>query len=147
MEAIFTQAVYFFRESVNEPQLPNGESVTDEEMDEHLSDWEPHLVCVQCHEVITNPVNRISVDGSHTHTFANPHGIIFEIECFGAAPGCGTAGPATDDFSWFKGFQWKIAVCRRCLNHLGWQFTSGSSFFFGLISDRLIELKADDSAP
>jgi hypothetical protein len=31
--------------------------------------------------VITSPAERIVVQGSHQHTFANPHGIIYEIGC------------------------------------------------------------------
>ena len=146
MEASLFRTEYLFRESGPDPRSIKGKPEAEDVPKELPSDHEAHLVCAQCLHIITNPANRVSVDGTHLHTFANPHGIVFEIGCFGAAPGCGTAGPATDDFSWFKGYEWKIAFCRRCLSHLGWQFISGSGFFYGLIIDRLVELKIDDAA-
>jgi hypothetical protein len=98
------------------------------------------LLCVQCRQIITAWVDRMEVGGSHRHTFANPHGIVFEIGCFSAAKGCGIAGPATDDFSWFTGYCWEIAYCRSCLTHLGWRFASGNTNgFYALILDRLVE--------
>ena len=146
METIFTGFKYAFREPGKGPHSSEGKPGVDEKPVELPSDGDTHLVCVQCLQIVTNTANKIIVDGAHSHTFANPHGIIFEIGCFGAAPGCGTTGPATDDFSWFRGYQWKIALCRRCLTHLGWQFISGTGLFYGLISDRLMELTIDDGA-
>jgi hypothetical protein len=110
------------------------------------SEGEVFLVCSRCRAVITCSADGISIDGAHLHTFANPHGLVFEIECFGSAPGCTLEGPPMDDFTWFKGYQWKIAVCRRCIIHLGWLFISSGSCFFGLIADRLSELKSDNPA-
>ncbi len=98
------------------------------------------LYCRACGRVITRTSDRIEVEGAHRHTFANPHGIVFEIGCFQAAPGCALMGPATDDFTWFKGFAWRVAVCGACLAHLGWRYgAAGGSHFFGLILDRLTE--------
>jgi hypothetical protein len=74
------------------------------------------------------------------HTFANPHGLVFEIGCFREAAGCSLLGAPTDEFTWFHGFRWRVACCMRCLCHLGWCFTSGAGGrFFGLIVDRLEE--------
>jgi hypothetical protein len=91
------------------------------------------LVCASCHHVITRPAARISINGAHQHSFANPSGLIFEIGCFNAAPGCDHVGRASDEFTWFKGYQWRIAVCRNCLAHLGWEFASSGTSFYGLI--------------
>jgi hypothetical protein len=146
METTLFITEYGFRESGTDPRSIKGRPEAGDEPEALPSDREAHLVCVQCLHIITNSANRISVDGAHLHTFANPHGIVFEIGCYGAAPGCGTTGPPTDDFSWFKGYEWKIALCRRCLSHMGWQFISGHSLFYGLIMERLMELKIDESA-
>jgi len=74
-----------------------------------------------------------------TASFANPHGIVFEIGCFTAVKGCGYVGPPSDEFSWFAGYDWRVAVCFMCLTHLGWFFSSaGKESFHGLILDRLI---------
>jgi len=48
---------------------------------------EEYILCRQCHQAITRPAERISVQGAHHHTFANPHGIVFEIGCYKYAQG------------------------------------------------------------
>jgi len=114
-------------------------SFVEDETEDKVSDQEEYIFCRQCRNIITSPAERIEVQGSHRHTFANPHGIVFEIGCFGTAKGCGHAGPASTDFSWFSGFSWRIAVCIQCLTHLGWLFASpDQGHFHGLILDHLI---------
>ena len=99
----------------------------------------PLIRCRSCGHGIADPDDRIAVDGAHIHTFANPHGIVFEIGCFSLADGCTVAGRFTDDFSWFRGFQWRLCACSACLTHLGWEYAStGGSGFFGLILDNLL---------
>jgi len=131
---------YLLRLPPEKQNTDTTESLVKEETREKESDREKYLLCRQCHQVITSPTERITVQGSHQHTFANPHGVIYEIGCFRHVIGCGYAGPASDEFSWFKGFSWKIAVCNMCLTHMGWFFISHSSESFnGLIIDRLID--------
>jgi hypothetical protein len=115
------------------------DSFVEDETQDNVSDQEEYIFCRQCRNRITSPAERIEVQGSHRHTFANPHGIVFEIGCFRTVEGCGHAGPASTDFSWFSGFSWRIAVCIQCLTHLGWLFASpDQGHFHGLILDRLI---------
>lgn len=98
------------------------------------------LLCRQCMALITAASERIAVAGAHQHTFANPHGIVFEIGCFRNAWGCGTLGSPTNEFTWFAGYFWQVAVCASCLTHIGWLFTSpDTAGFYGLILDRLME--------
>ena len=100
---------------------------------------EEYILCKQCLQVITSPDERIIVQGSHAHTFSNPHGMVYNIGCFRSVRGCGYVGPATDEFTWFRGFSWRIAVCSMCLTHIGWLFESrGNENFNGLILDRLV---------
>lgn len=102
------------------------------------------LLCRNCLQIITSPAERILVQGSHKHTFANPQGIIYEIGCFRNANGCSYAGVPTDEYTWFRGFRWKVALCGGCLTHLGWLFISTSSVTFnGLILNRLVESKKE----
>lgn len=97
------------------------------------------IVCRQCRKHITDPSQRVSVGGSHHHTFANPHGLVFDIGCFQTAVGCRGVGPVSCEFAWFRGYDWQIAVCAGCMTHLGWIFSaSGGTRFHGLILDRLI---------
>ena len=99
---------------------------------------EPVIVCRQCRKHITDESRRLSVDGANRHTFANPHGFVFEIACFGSAVGCLRAGSLSDEFTWFKGYSWQAVICADCMTHLGWFFiSSGGHHFFGLIVDRL----------
>jgi hypothetical protein len=97
-----------------------------------------YILCRNCRNRITHTDARISIQGAHRHTFANPHGIVFEIGCFQTADGCGYIGAPTAEFTWFKGYRWRVAVCRACLVHVGWHFASGVSGFVGLIIDQLI---------
>jgi hypothetical protein len=128
------------RQKGEKPRGASPEKVIEDKTAEKTSDDDKFILCRQCRQVITHPTERIEMAGSHRHTFANPHGIVYEIGCFRSAQGCGYAGSATDEFSWFKGFYWRIAVCRTCLTHLGWLFTSsGHAGFNGLILDRLID--------
>lgn len=115
------------------------EIIVEEEEEEKESDHEEAILCRQCRQVITSPAERIAVQGSHRHTFANPHGIVYEIGCFRSARGCQYVGPATEEWSWFGGFSWRIAICGRCLTHLGWLYQkTGYESFYGLILDRLV---------
>ena len=101
---------------------------------------ETHILCRRCAQIISSSNEKISVNGSHRHTFANPHGMVFDIGCFRSVTGCGYAGPSSDEFSWFSGFSWRIVVCGLCLAHLGWIFLSGSgNSFHGLILDRIVD--------
>jgi hypothetical protein len=98
----------------------------------------PRLVCAQCGQPITAAHWRMAVAGAHNHVFANPHGQVFEIGCFSSAPGCVAVGPATQDFSWFSGTIWQVAVCASCGLHLGWRYVrDNGGAFYGLILDRL----------
>jgi len=103
------------------------------------------ILCRQCKNKITTSSNRIEKNGRHKHVFNNPGGYIFEIGCFGAAPGCVNQGQPSLEFSWFAGFSWRFSLCSGCHTHLGWVYQSvggqntGSSSFFGLVLDRLIE--------
>jgi hypothetical protein len=84
--------------------------------------------------------DRIGVDGLHRHVFFNPHGLVFELGLFAAAPGCVPVGPLVAEFSWFPGYAWRACLCARCAAHLGWLYRSeAGSGFHGLILDRLDE--------
>jgi len=118
-----------------------GEITTaEQEAAERSPEEEELILCRQCRQAITRPVERLSIQGSHQHTFANPHGVVFEIGCFKDVFGCGYAGAATDEFSWFVGYSWRICYCSMCLTHLGWIFSSNAGdIFHALIIDRIIQ--------
>ena len=111
-------------------------SSEDQAQSEDTNEESP-ILCRYCGNPITSLRFRLFVDGKHTHIFANPHGLIFEIACFVRADGCAAIGKASQEFLLFLNHTWKVCVCKLCLNHNGWLFESPDHFFFGLITDQL----------
>jgi hypothetical protein len=136
---------HMLREPGQKREDDNSETSIENETKKNASGPEKYILCRQCTQLITTSNEKISVHGSHCHTFANPHGVVFDIGCFQSVTGCGHAGPPSDEFTWFKGFRWRIAVCGMCLTHLGWLFMSdsGGNSFHGLIRNRIVETSGD----
>lgn len=131
-------ATYNFRTSFKGGGSQPG--TKQESREKEKEEEEPFLLCRQCGNPITSKSARIVVNGAHQHTFANPHGLVFEIGCFKNADGCAPVGAPTDEFTWFAGYMWRVALCRSCLAHMGWLYTGQeASGFFGLILDHLID--------
>lgn len=107
------------------PEHAPGEA-SDDSTDEGLR-------CVVCEHRISERTYRTEMNGSHEHTFVNPHGIVHHLGCFVAAPGAVHVGPTQDAFSWFPGWQWQVAICGRCHAHVGWIFRCAGQHFHGLI--------------
>ena len=140
MTRIGTGDIYFLREPPDEPGTDGDIAILEKEAEEPTAEEEEYILCRQCRQAITRPADRLSIQGSHRHTFANPHGIVFDIGCFRNVIGCGYAGAASNEFTWFAGYSWRVCYCVMCLTHLGWIFSSqGGDFFHGLILDKLIE--------
>ena len=111
--------------------------------EQHASPDQPGLCCRQCGALVTHPEYRIEQQGSHRHSFTNPHQIRFTIGCFDDAAGCRCQGSASSEHTWFSGYAWRIALCGSCGQHLGWRFEGADSLFFGLILDQLVECSAN----
>ena len=140
MHSASTSCVHFFRVPADKPDKEGEITTAEKEAAARSPEEEEYIICRQCRQAITRPVERISIQGSHQHTFANPHGLVFEIGCFKDVTGCGYAGAATDEFSWFAGYSWRLCFCSMCLTHLGWIFSSpASDIFHALILDRIIQ--------
>jgi hypothetical protein len=113
----------------------------------HLSDHEEKraqqpekaILCATCDSPIARRSDILEVNGKHEHTFINPLGVIYRIRCFSAATGIDEVGEPSDEFTWFRGYCWRVAICRNCSNHIGWTFTSSSSQFYGLIAEQISE--------
>ena len=132
--------IHGLRIPADEPDTAGETIVLEKEAEDPAPEEEKYILCRQCQQAITKPADRITIQGSHRHTFANPHGIVFEIGCFRSAKGCAYAGAPTDEFTWFAGYSWRVCYCAMCLTHLGWMFSRlGQDVFHGLILDRLIE--------
>jgi hypothetical protein len=123
------------REEHDAPAPPDAETV---EEDETEAETGRGILCRSCRQLITARQHETTVNGQHQHTFFNPAGIVFEISCYRQADGCVVRGQPTDEFTWFAGYDWQYSLCATCGMHMGWFFRSRDSFFFGLISSKLI---------
>lgn len=99
-----------------------------------------HLYCAVCRAFITSEGERIAMNGSHEHRFANVSGISFHIGCFRKAGGCLSLGAPSFEWTWFPGYAWDIAICTGCSTHLGWQYVCATfnNSFYGLILKHLV---------
>jgi hypothetical protein len=109
---------------------------------------EARLLCAACRQLVTYPIHRITLNGSHEHCCTNPQGVSYRIGCFRQASGCSAMGEAFIEFTWFPGYAWRVGVCAGCQAHLGWRFETAGDHFYGLILDRLVleQPHAGDSA-
>ena len=100
------------------------------------------IFCVACGHVVTSTKWQANRGDNHEHVFFNPAGMVFRVVCFSEAPGVASHGMPSDEFTWFKGYDWQAVTCLGCNDHLGWQFTGTASggaddVFFGLIKPKL----------
>jgi hypothetical protein len=109
-----------------------------EKQQESASEKNKKLLCRFCKNHITNSDEAISIEGAYTHTFSNPAGYVYTINCYQTAPGCLVAGERTNEFTWFKNYDWQIAFCNSCQEQSGWLF-SNENAFYALIADRLLQ--------
>jgi hypothetical protein len=97
------------------------------------------LLCKFCRQRITSEDKAIEINYRHCHTYSNPAGARFRIGCFSTATGCQTQSAPTEEYTWFKGFSWQVALCTNCLTQMGWYYQSAAAAnFYGLILDHLI---------
>ena len=121
----------------NEPGRGEGyvglSPVIDEE--EEKKGEPARIRCATCGHELTTSEAGISVEGSHRHVKVNPAGLVFHIACFDPTPGVLPVGSPSEEWSWFAGFQWQVALCGHCAIHLGWTFV-GEGQFTALIEGR-----------
>lgn len=100
---------------------------------------EENVYCTRCRRLVTYARWSIVMNGAHDHTVFNPAGVVFTVLCFREAVGTADFGPPSGEFSWFRGYTWRVVVCAGCGSHLGWRYEGEAlpPVFFGLIKDRL----------
>jgi len=94
--------------------------------------------CVVCDSLITYSDRLITIQGSDRHLFVNPHGIECDFHTFSSCPGAVAVGEGTEEYSWFVGYQWRMAFCKNCGAHLGWHYEAISQIlrplnFWGIL--------------
>jgi len=118
-------------------------TILDEQLESLLSETEAHddkkIYCRLCRALITTRAERFQVGPYDKYSFTNPAGITYAIACYKHAHGCTISGIPTTEHSWFSGYQWQLASCTDCHEHLGWYYENRKRAFFGLIVSRVIE--------
>lgn len=98
--------------------------------------------CNSCRSLITNSDRHVVVEGKKRHLFVNPAGVECDFYTFFSCPGAISPGQATDAHTWFPGYQWSLAFCAHCFNHLGWHYERLSALqhsveFWGILCSHL----------
>lgn len=107
-----------------------------------------YFVCCQCKAKIAhfNSLFAMSKQSIQTN-FCNPAGYIHETNTvLSTVPNAVyLQGLPCSQFSWFPGYAWQIAACRRCNGHIGWKFTVSPDAtnllpkkFYGLSGGRIL---------
>jgi cereblon len=55
-------------------------------------------------------------------TYVNPAGFVHETITIRKAQGLLAFGKPTEKETWFPGYGWSIAYCKKCSSHIGWRF-------------------------
>ncbi|HYA03388.1 MAG TPA: cereblon family protein [Syntrophobacteria bacterium] len=82
--------------------------------------------CVACGGLVTYSDRLICIGTSTRHRFVNPAGVKCEFHTFFSCPGAVAHPEATEAHTWFPGYRWRLAFCRRCGDHLGWHYEATS---------------------
>jgi hypothetical protein len=78
--------------------------------------------CFACGGLITHSDRMVPVAGNSKHFFVNPAGVECNFLTFYSCTGAVALGEPMLADTWFPGFSWRMALCRRCGQHLGWYY-------------------------
>ena len=84
------------------------------------------LSCSSCSAPLSALASLVAMsDEGAGGAYCNPAGLVHDVLTVGEGFPNAVAleGEPSAEFSWFPGFAWTVAVCVRCRQHLGWQFT------------------------
>ncbi|XP_053378068.1 protein cereblon-like isoform X2 [Mercenaria mercenaria] len=107
------------------------------------------LCCKDCNEQIADMSNVFSMSVSGPlSAYVNPGGHVHETVTVHQAENLNLIGRPSTDHSWFPGYAWTIAQCKRCSAHMGWKFTTRRKDliphkFWGLCRSSLIPGMSD----
>ncbi|NSW86152.1 MAG: hypothetical protein HPY84_07505 [Syntrophobacteraceae bacterium] len=98
--------------------------------------------CLTCHSAVTYSDRLLDIGGINRHVFTNPSGIRCDLHTFYSCPGATCHGGATEAYTWFAGYRWRLAFCTRCGEHLGWHYEAVSDIsrpeeFWGILTVHL----------
>ncbi|KAL4226760.1 hypothetical protein ACF0H5_014740 [Mactra antiquata] len=107
------------------------------------------LCCRDCNQQISEMPNVFSMSVSGPlSAYVNPGGHVHETVTVHHATNLNLVGRPSTEHSWFPGYAWTIAQCKRCSNHMGWKFTTkrkdlSPQKFWGLCRSSLVPGIAD----
>ena len=90
------------------------------------------LSCSSCSAPLSALASLVAMsDEGAGGAYCNPAGLVHDVLTVGEVFPNAVAleGEPSAEFSWFPGFAWTVAVCVRCRQHLGWQFTPEAPTF------------------
>ena len=84
------------------------------------------IACGSCRSPLSSLSELVvmSEEGA-SGVYVNPHGVVHDMFTVGRVIPSAVAleGSPETAHSWFPGYAWTVAYCRRCFNHLGWRFS------------------------
>ena len=80
MMSLDTDATFYFRFPPQGKDKTESDRSIEDETEKKSSGNDKFIVCRNCRQIITSPAERIEMEGTHRHTFANPHGILFRSD-------------------------------------------------------------------
>lgn len=98
--------------------------------------------CFACGGLVTYSDRLVPIAGRSRHFFVNPIGVECDFHTFYSCRGAVALGEPTLADTWFPGFSWRMAFCRRCGRHLGWYYEAVSASespgeFWGMLLSQL----------
>lgn len=99
--------------------------------------------CFGCRVLVAYADRLIRIGTYHRHLFVNPAGVECDFYTFSECPGAVAHGSATLIHTWFPGYCWRMAFCRRCAQHLGWHYEATTigehpEEFWGILVSHLV---------
>ena len=132
---------WHLKEPPSEVSLDDEPGVKD---DDEALEAPRRICCARCRAHLSDRSCIAGVLGySAQRVVSNPAGVMFEIITVLDAWSVLKVGPASTDFSWYKGAQWTVTSCANCGLHLGWFFevlaASSPLSFYGLVASSIVE--------
>lgn len=106
----------------------SGAAFPDDDVDGHSTSRKISLSCSSCEAPLSTLASLVAIsdEGASGGRYVNPAGQVHDLLTVADVVPNAVAleGEPSAEFSWFPGFAWTVAVCVRCRQHLGWQFTA-----------------------
>lgn len=80
--------------------------------------------CATCAARLAHQSWMLGEGGRAPLVFKNPHGIVFYLLLVARVVGAHFEGPPTSEFTWFRGYAWRVGYCSQCQTHVGWHFSA-----------------------